>query len=176
MSTIALLRDEFTRHRDIGRKAITQASDDGLNLVHGDHNSIGVTVRHLNGFLSARFTDFLTTDGDKPWRRRDEEFERSYYPRGEIVRLYNEAWVITDATLASLSDADLPKEVRFRGQATSAEKALLSLLTHVVYHVAQLVLLARQAPAATWKPVTVTAKPAAAAATSAAGTSAATKP
>lgn len=162
MSTIAFLRDEFTRHRDLGRKAIAQASDEGLNRVQGAHNSIGVTVRHLHGFLSARFTDFLTTDGDKPWRKRDEEFVVSFYPRAEIVRLYDEAWKVADATLASLTDADLEREVSFRGVKTSAHKALLSLLTHVVYHVAQLVLLARQSPAAEWNLLTVPAKPAAA--------------
>jgi|ERR1043165_6429891 uncharacterized damage-inducible protein DinB len=167
MSTIALLRDEFARHRDLGRKAIAQASDDGINRVQGEHNSIGVTVRHLHGFLTARFTGFLTTDGDKPWRKRDEEFLRSFYPRAEVERLYAEAWKVADATLSSLTDADLATAVSFRGQTGSAEKALVSLLTHVVYHVAQLVLLARQEPAAGWDLLTV-AKPAATAATGAA--------
>lgn len=155
MSTLALLRDEFARHRDLGRKAIGQASDAGLNHLVGEHNSIGANVRHLNGFLTARFTDFLTSDGDKPWRKREEEFLVSFYPRAEVERLYDDAWTVVDATLAGLTDADLGKEVSFRGQKSSAEKALLSLLTHVVYHIGQIVLLARQAPAKDWAPVTV---------------------
>jgi len=157
--TVADIRDEFLRHRDLGRKAIDQVSDSGLNQVHGEHNSLAVNVRHLHGFLTARFTEFLTSDGDKPWRKRDEEFALSFYPRTEVVRLYEEGWRVAAATLATLSDADLARQVSFRGQASGAGKSLLSLLTHVAYHTGQIVLLARQHPEKIWAPLSTPAKP-----------------
>jgi uncharacterized damage-inducible protein DinB len=159
--TINAIREEYARYRDLGRRAIDQASDAGLNQVYGEHHSIGVNVRHLHAVLIARLSDFLTSDGDKPWRRRDEEFVRSFYPRGELVRLYEEAWAVADDTLGALSDADLATEVRFRSQTTRADLALWSLAAHIAYHVGQIVLLARQAPAKEWKPVSVPVRSAA---------------
>jgi uncharacterized damage-inducible protein DinB len=152
--SIADFRDEFLRHRDLIRKAIDQAGDDGLTATAGEHNSLAVNIRHLHGFLSARFTDFLTTDGDKPWRRRDEEFVPGNTTRAEVLRLHEEGWRIAAAALGELTDADLARTVSFRGQHTSAHKALVSLLAHVAYHAGQVVLLARQRPATAWSPVT----------------------
>ncbi|HEX3132894.1 MAG TPA: DUF1572 family protein, partial [Planctomycetota bacterium] len=96
MSSIAFLREEFARQRDLGRKAIAQASDSGINHTVGEHNSIGVSVEHLHGLLTARFTDFLTSDNAEPWHRSDEEFVVSFYPHGEVERLYHKAWAMVD--------------------------------------------------------------------------------
>jgi hypothetical protein len=149
--TIAAIREEFARYRDLGRRAIAQASDAGLNQVSGEHHSIGVNVRHLHAVLIAQLSGIPTSAGEQPRRQRDEEFIRSYYPRSALVRLYDEAWSLAEATLDSLSDADLAKDVLIRSQTAPAEQALWSLVAHIAYHVGQIVLLARQAPAKEWK-------------------------
>jgi hypothetical protein len=159
--TIAAIRSELARYREYGRRAIDQASDAGLNQVYGEHHSIGVNVRHLHAFLISHLTDFLTSDGEKPWRKRDEEFVRSFYPRNELVRLYEEGWSVADDAVSTLGDADLAKEVRYRSQVARADVALWSLVAHIAYHVGQIVLLARQAPTREWKPVSVPVRSAA---------------
>ena len=79
--------NEFTRYRETAEKAMDQVSDEALNRIpYPDGNSIAMLVRHLTGNLASRFTDFLTTDGEKPWRNRDAEFETRTYTRGEVDR------------------------------------------------------------------------------------------
>src|ERR687884_1875000 len=85
---------EYQTYRRLGLKAIAQVSDDALNKVLGaDNNSIAVVVRHISGNLRSRFTDFLTSDGEKPWRDRDSEFQpRSNVTRGELLETWNAGW------------------------------------------------------------------------------------
>ena len=150
------LTDEFERYRMIGQKALDQTPDSFLNTVVGDgNNSIAIIVRHIGGNLISRFTDFLTTDGEKPWRDRDSEFEERTYTRAEMTEWWDKGWQVLMAELRKLSDADLSKQVTIRGQAFTVHEALSRAAAHLAYHVGQLVILARMAKGNDWHWITV---------------------
>ncbi len=147
---------EFTRYKESAEKAIAQVDDDALNrVVATEGNSIAMIVRHISGNLQSRFTDFLTTDGEKPWRRRDDEFVTRTYARGDVERMWAEGWQVLERTLAGLSDADLDRTVTLRGEALSVHAALCRALVHIGYHVGQIVLLARMLATDDWRWITI---------------------
>jgi uncharacterized damage-inducible protein DinB len=148
--------DEYLRYKVIGRKAIDQVPDADLNRVVGeDTNSIAVIVRHISGNLESRFTDFLSSDGEKPWRDRDAEFAETKYARAEIDRLWEGGWAVLERELARLSDGDLERRVTIRGQAFTVHEALSRSLAHTAYHVGQIVLLARMLKGNDWKWISI---------------------
>ena len=136
--------NEYNRFKVIGQKAIGQVPDQSLNLIIGrDNNSISMIVCHISGNLVSRFTDFLTTDGEKPWRNRDSEFAEANYSRKEIDEIWAKGWATLEAQLASLSDDDLEKKIFIRGQPHTVHQALARSLSHTSYHIGQIVILAR---------------------------------
>lgn len=141
----------FHDYRTYAEKALAQVSDEALNRVpHPDGNSLGMQVRHVSGNLISRFTNFLTEDGEKPWRNRDGEFEERAYTREEVDEMWRKGWEVLDAALESLTDADLQRTVRIRGETHTVEEALIRSLTHLAYHVGQIVLLARVEQKEAW--------------------------
>ncbi len=148
--------DEYQRYRLIGRKALDQTSDAALNHVIGDeNNSIAMIVRHISGNLISRFTDFLTSDGEKPWRDRDTEFESRAYDRQEISEMWDKGWGVLETQLSALSDDDLGRTVHIRGQAWTVHAALSRSLAHVSYHVGQIVMIARMLAEGEWDWISV---------------------
>ena len=148
--------DEYRRYRLLGEKAMAQVDDGVLNRRATDEgNSIAMIVRHLGGNLASRFTDFLTDDGEKPWRERDAEFETQDYKRAEVQRWWARGWEALEATLATLGDADLARTVRVRGQPLTVHAALCRSLSHVSYHVGQIVLLARSSAGEAWQTLSI---------------------
>jgi uncharacterized damage-inducible protein DinB len=149
-------RDYFLRYRRIAEKALEQVSDKGLNLIPvRDGNSIAMLVRHISGNLISRFTDFLTSDGEKSWRQRDSEFETREYTRKEVEEHWQRCWPVLDQALDSLTAADLSKTVSIRGKALTVHEALLQAAAHVAHHVGQIVLLARIGSEGEWKWISI---------------------
>lgn len=147
---------EFQRYKTLGRKAIDQTSDEALNQVLGtDNNSIAMIVRHISGNLISRFTDFLTTDGEKPWRKRDTEFEEVNYTRDQVDEMWDRGWGVLERELNGLTDGDLGKEITIRGQTLTVHEALARSVTHTSYHVGQIVLLARITSTGPWQSLSV---------------------
>ena len=148
--------DEYERYKLIGQKALAQVSDDFLNKVIGaENNSIAVIVRHISGNLISRFTDFLTSDGEKSWRDRDSEFEDRPYNREELNEIWEKGWQVLEATLSELSDEDLTKKITIRGQEFSVHEALSRSIAHIAYHTGQIVLLARIFNDGNWQWISV---------------------
>lgn len=148
--------DEYLRYKIIGRKALDQLSDADLNRVIGEgNNSVAVIVRHLGGNLTSRFTDFLETDGEKPWRDRDAEFEHADYDREEVTRRWDSGWEVLEGTLKKLNDADLGRRVTIRGQVFTVHEALSRSLAHVAHHVGQMVLLSRIWKGEAWEWISI---------------------
>jgi hypothetical protein len=114
-----------------------------------------VIVRHINGNLRSRWTDFLTTDGEKPWRDRDSEFTSVDETREGLMRAWEEAWACLFSALEPLTDADLEKRITIRGEAHSVMQAINRQLAHYPYHVGQIVWLSKHFGSADWKPLTV---------------------
>lgn len=153
---IKTYRNEFERYKAMGEKAIGQLTDEGLNRLAGpETNSVGMLVRHISGNFLSRFTDFLATDGEKPWRNRDAEFAQRQYSRQEIDEIWAQGWTVLFQTLDTLTDADLPRPVKIRGLELSVDEALARSLAHVAYHIGQIVLLARIVTAEQWKWITI---------------------
>ena len=146
---IASLRAEYLRYKALAEAAIGQVSDPEIG--QGGGNSITVICWHLAGNLRSRFTDFLTTDGEKPWRRREEEFERRSVTRAELLAHWDRGWTVLLETLGGLTDADLEREVTIRGQPLRVSEALHRSLAHASYHVGQVVYAARGLRGSAWR-------------------------
>ena len=150
------LVNEFRRYRVIAEKALAQVPDGALNQVPvADGNSMAMLVRHLSGNLVSRFTDFLGSDGEKPWRNRDAEFEERFYSRSEVDQMWQQGWSVLEQTMSELSDADLLREVRIRGLELTVQAALVRSVAHVAYHVGQIVLLARITKEENWEWISI---------------------
>ena len=142
----------FGNYKALGDGALSQVSDAGLHaLVDPGANSIAVIVKHLAGNLRSRFTDFLTTDGEKPNRDRDAEFEMpERLSRDDIVGCWEGAWAVALASLQSLTSDDLEQTINIRGEPFLVVEALNRLATHTAYHVGQIVLLAKHFAGPGW--------------------------
>lgn len=150
-SVVDSIRSEFLRHKALGEAAIAQLDEGQLHFrPGGEGNSIATLCRHVGGNLRSRFTDFLTTDGEKPWRKRDEEFEDDGRSREQILEQWDRGWAVLFTTLGTLSDADLWETVTIRGQSLLVHEALHRSLAHVSYHTGQIVMLARSAKGDGW--------------------------
>ena len=136
--------EEYRRWRVVGEKAIAQTPDDALNRAPApDGNSAAILMRHVGGNLASRFTDFLASDGEKPWRDRDTEFETRDFTRAEVNATWARGWDAVETALATLTDADLARTVQIRGVSLTVHAALCRSLAHIANHVGQLILLGR---------------------------------
>ena len=141
---IESIEAEFHRYKQLGERAIAQVPDPRLSHRSVDSdNSIPVICWHLSGNLRSRFTDFLTTDGEKPWRKRDEEFVERTVSRTALIERWNDGWAVLLATLSQLNDADLCRVVAIRGEEMRVHQALHRSLAHTAYHVGQIVYVAK---------------------------------
>ena len=148
--------EEFARYRKTAERAIQQVTDEALNtVVSGDINSIAVIIRHMSGNFASRFTGFLSSDGEKPWRDRDSEFEDRRYTREEIERIWAEGWTVLEVALSALTDEHLQQRVLIRGQPWTVHDALCRSIAHAAQHVGQIVLLARILTAGNWKSISI---------------------
>ena len=149
-------RAEFLRYRRTGERALAQLPDAALDRVPApEGNSPAMLVRHMSGNLASRFTDFLTSDGEKPWRARDGEFEERPYTRAEMDAMWAEGWAVLERTLEGLTEADLARSVAIRGQPLTVHAALCRSVAHMAMHVGQLVLLARMWAAGPWQSLSI---------------------
>ena len=154
---LSSVEGEWRRYKALGEGAFRQLRDDELSKSGpGNGNSIAVIVWHVAGNLKSRFTDFLTSDGEKPWRDRDSEFlSRENVTRAELLQRWNEGWTTLFAAIEPLSDEDLSRVVTIRGEKFRVHEALHRLLTHTSYHVGQIVYLAKAFRAAEWDYLTI---------------------
>jgi hypothetical protein len=147
--------DEYRRWRLAAEKAIAQVGDDDLNRIFAkDGNSIAMLMRHVGGNLKSRFSDFLTSDGEKPWRDRDGEFFEGPFTRADAQALWDEGWATLEGTLAALTDDDFGTTVYIRGQGASAHTQLTRSVSHIANHCGQIILLARLLTS-DWKWITI---------------------
>jgi hypothetical protein len=152
MTILASLSAEYRRYKALAEAAIGQVTDDELTRTGpGESNSIEMLVRHLSGNLRSRFTDFRTSDGEKPWRHRDEEFERRSLDRRRLLADWEDAWEVLFTALTALSDGDLSASVTVRQQPIRIDEALHRSLAHTAYHVGQIVYLAKAMRAEGWQ-------------------------
>jgi uncharacterized damage-inducible protein DinB len=157
--TTSYLEDSFTLFRyykNLAEKAIAQATDEQLlQTLDGEMNSIAITVKHMAGNMRSRWTDFLTTDGEKPDRNRDGEFEDPPDTREALLAVWEDGWARVLGTLEKLSDQDLQRTVKIRGEAHSVMQAINRQMAHYAYHCGQIVLLAKHFKSDKWESLSV---------------------
>ncbi len=142
----------FRQYKKLGEDAMTQLDEMQLNWSPSEEsNSIVLIVKHLHGNMLSRFTDFLTTDGEKSWRNRDIEFESDKsVSKAEIEKMWEDGWALFLRTLDSLTDNDLEKKVKIRGEEFSVMEALQRQTAHYSYHIGQIVYLAKACKDKEW--------------------------
>ena len=151
-------RFEMRRLKDLAEKAIAQLDDDSRlrHALDAESNSIAVLMQHLGGNLLSRWTRFLETDGEKPDRHRDREFEpdRSL-TREDLMALWQRGWSRCFESLDSLTPGDLGKTVRIRGEEHNVPEAIQRQIAHSAYHVGQIVFLAKHLSSARWTSLSI---------------------
>jgi len=153
---VASIEGEYRRYKQLGEAAFAQLADEQLGVSGGaGGNSIAALVWHVSGNLASRFTDFLHSDGEKPWRDRESEFERRTVARAELDAKWEQGWRVLLSALAGLTDAHLAQPVAIRGVALPVVDALHRSLAHTAYHVGQIVFLARALRGGEWKWLTI---------------------
>lgn len=146
----------FRYYKNLGERAMAQVSEEQLFYARDEEsNSIAIIVKHLNGNMRSRWTDFLTTDGEKPSRNRDSEFEDPPKDRKELMQAWEEGWGCLLGTLERLKESDLNQRVLIRSEAHSVMQAINRQLCHYSYHVGQIVMIAKQRRQGEWKSLTV---------------------
>ncbi|HRH68136.1 MAG TPA: DUF1572 family protein [Flavobacteriales bacterium] len=137
-------RKEFAYYRSLGDKTFAQLPDaDLFRDPAPGNNSIAVLVKHMHGNMLSRWTDFLTTDGEKPWRQRDAEFENDITTRDALLDRWKEGWNCLFSAIDQLTPADLERTVLIRTEPHSVQQAIVRQLAHLPYHVGQIVLLGK---------------------------------
>lgn len=153
---IRSIEGEYVRYKALAEAALAQVPEAALSEPGpGNGNSLAVICWHLSGNLKSRFTDFLTTDGEKPWRNREEEFNARTATRAELMEKWNDGWSALLETLRELSDDDLHRVITIRGQNHAVHEALNRSLAHASYHVGQIVYVAHVICGAGWRYLTI---------------------
>ncbi len=157
--TTSYLEDSLTLFRyykNLAERAMAQVSDEQLvRVLDSEMNSIAVIVKHMAGNMRSRWTDFLTSDGEKPDRNRDTEFVEPPSTREALLTVWEEGWNCVFGALQPLSEADLQRTVTIRGEAHSVMQAINRQLGHYAYHCGQIVLLAKHFNHAGWQSLSI---------------------
>ncbi|OOQ58973.1 DUF1572 family protein [Mucilaginibacter pedocola] len=135
---------QFAYYKLLGEKAFEQLTDEQLSWqANEESNSIAVIVKHLSGNMLSRWTDLLSTDGEKPWRDRDAEFENGLATRSQVMAYWDKGWEMLLNTLQALRPEDLAKVIYIRNQGHTVLEAINRQLAHYPYHVGQIVLIGK---------------------------------
>jgi uncharacterized damage-inducible protein DinB len=153
---IAAAINAFEANKRLADRAVEQVPDDKLHAaLDPNTNSIAVIMKHVAGNVTSRWTEFLSSDGEKPWRNRDEEFVDPFGSRAVLLEAWERGWACLLSTLKSLTPADLEKTVLIRGEPHSVPLALQRSLGHTCYHVGQIVQVARIHAGESWNTLTI---------------------
>jgi hypothetical protein len=148
---------QFQKIKALGDKTFVQLSDeDFLKTPDAETNSIAIIIKHLHGNMLSRWTDFLTTDGEKPDRNRDAEFENSPdFSKENLLKLWDDGWGVVLTTVGELQEDDVLKTVTIRGEEFTVLQAINRQLSHYSYHVGQIVFMAKLLKSADWKTLSI---------------------
>jgi hypothetical protein len=157
--TTSYLKDSlavFRYYKTLAERAMAQVTDSQLfELLDPEANSIALLVKHMAGNMRSRWTDFLTTDGEKPDRNRDSEFMDPAADRQALLVMWEQGWACLFHALEPLTDADLSRTVTIRGEAHSVMQAINRQVAHYSYHCGQIVFLAKHLQSTGWKSLSV---------------------
>jgi len=147
---------QFENYKLLGDKTIAQLPNDKLFWQYNQEcNSIAINVQHLHGNMLSRWTDFLTSDGEKEWRNRDAEFDNDALTKDAIVKLWEDGWKCFLDTLKSLKEDDLEKIIYIRNQGHTVTEAINRQLAHYPYHVGQMVFIGKMILNENWQSLSI---------------------
>ena len=153
---LEVVLDEFQKIKKLADKSIAQLSDEQLHATLDDEaNSVAILMRHMAGNMRSRWVDFLTSDGEKPDRMRDREFEDPRQTREELLAEWEHGWKCVFDALTPLTDADLQRTAVIRGEPHSVYKAISRQVAHYSGHAYQILLLAKHLCGPTWKTLSI---------------------
>lgn len=149
-------KKQFEYYKMLGEKTFSQLNDEQLFWQYNvETNSIGVIVKHLAGNMLSRWTDFLTTDGEKEWRDRESEFEFEISSRATILELWDKAWKCLFNALDSISEENINTEIYIRNQGHSITEAVNRQLAHYPYHIGQIVFIGKMLLNEKWNSLSI---------------------
>ncbi|MDR3675435.1 MAG: DUF1572 family protein [Acidobacteriota bacterium] len=149
---IESIEAEYQRYKKLAELAFGQLSEEQLAHATGDsQNSVATLAWHVGGNLKSRFTEFLDTDGEKPWRERETEFRPRHVTHAQLLAFWEQGWLALSTALRTLTDSDLTRTVVIRNQQLSVVNALHRSLAHTSYHVGQIIFLAKTLRSSEWQ-------------------------
>jgi len=150
------VKKQFLYYKTLADKAMDQLTPDQLFFSSNDDtNSIAIIVKHLNGNMLSRWSDFLTTDGEKEWRNRDEEFDNPYTDKETLLKKWEEGWKCLFDTLNSLTPENLSDVIYIRNEGHTVTEAINRQLAHYPYHVGQIVFYAKLIKTGAWDSLSI---------------------
>ncbi|THE13586.1 DUF1572 domain-containing protein [Bacillus timonensis] len=153
---LRIVIERFKDVKSLGEKTMTQLSEEELHWTYNNEsNSVAIIVKHLSGNMVSRWTDFLTSDGEKQYRKRDEEFRDDISSKTELITIWEKGWKVLIDTLTSLSEQDLLKHIYIRGERHLVLEAIERQMAHYAYHVGQIVYIGKQLKDSTWKSLSI---------------------
>ncbi len=155
-NSIINITKQFIYYKELGEATMEQLNDEELFWQYNDEsNSIAIIVKHLSGNMLSRFTDFLESDGEKPWRQRDLEFIIDFKDRKKLLMAWHNGWACLINTLESLKPSDLEAVVYIRNMGHTVLEALHRQLAHYAYHVGQMVFIGKMLKGNQWQTLSI---------------------
>jgi hypothetical protein len=150
------VKKQFEYYKMLGEKTFEQIPEEKLFWqLNEESNSISMIVKHLNGNMLSRWTDFLTSDGEKEWRKRDEEFDNDIKTKIELLSKWNEGWECLFNAINGLTEKDLEKEIYIRNMGHSISEAINRQLAHYPYHIGQIVFIGKIIQNKNWNSLSI---------------------
>ena len=150
------VKKQFLYYKTLGEKAMEQLDPEQLFIsTNDDTNSIAVIVKHISGNMLSRWTDFLTSDGEKEWRNRDDEFENTIETKEELLQLWNKGWDCLFNAINPLTDEQLTNIIYIRNEGHTVIEAINRQLAHYPYHIGQIVFYAKQLKNSSWNSLSI---------------------
>jgi hypothetical protein len=150
------IKQQFEYYKILGEKAIEQLEEEQLFIaLNEDSNSIATIVKHISGNMLSRWTDFLTSDGEKEWRNRDAEFENDINSKTELLVIWNKGWSCLFDAINPLKQEDLSKIIYIRNEGHTIAEAINRQLAHYPYHIGQIVFLAKLLKKTEWDSLSI---------------------
>lgn len=153
---LKIVKERFESVKDLGDKTISQLSEEDIHWRFKESsNSIAIIVKHLSGNMISRWSDFLTTDGEKSYRNRDQEFEEDISSSQEMITIWEKGWITLLDTMNGLENQDLLKNITIRGENHTVLEAIERQMAHYAYHVGQIVYIGKQLKDENWETLSI---------------------
>ncbi|MFC0273407.1 DUF1572 domain-containing protein [Metabacillus herbersteinensis] len=153
---LKVVRERFKSVKELGDKTISQLSEEDIQWVlNNGSNSVGVIVKHLSGNMVSRWTDLLTSDGEKSYRNREQEFENNISSKQELITIWEKGWNRLFETLSDLGEQDLLKNIYIRSESHTVLEAIERQMAHYSYHIGQIVYIGKQLKDENWKSLSI---------------------